>query len=214
MHIEQARVLQDTGNRIVLVTAIAGYMHADVVVMAGATTPEATPMDLRLDPTLPMAETIVELERLAPRGRRGNRRHGRRDRGRPRDHQRRSPLQLRFSLDIRGPIDDLYRGVAPRHRRLHRGGRPPPWIEGQVPRAASVPTRGREMTDFGGLRGCCEGDRRAVHAHALGRGARRDLHRRAGCRTRWSSSLARTESATTPTRTPSPPTRRSPPRSS
>ncbi len=30
MHIEQARVLQDTGNRIGLVTAIAGYVHADV----------------------------------------------------------------------------------------------------------------------------------------------------------------------------------------
>ena len=32
MHIEQARVLQDTGNRIGIVTAIAGYVHADVVV--------------------------------------------------------------------------------------------------------------------------------------------------------------------------------------
>src|SRR5207253_13245 len=30
MHIEQARVLQDTGNRIGIVTAIAGYVHADV----------------------------------------------------------------------------------------------------------------------------------------------------------------------------------------
>ena len=32
MHIEQARVLQDTGNRIGIVNAIAGYVHADVVV--------------------------------------------------------------------------------------------------------------------------------------------------------------------------------------
>ena len=32
MHIEQARVLQDTGNRVGIVTAIAGYVHADVTV--------------------------------------------------------------------------------------------------------------------------------------------------------------------------------------
>ena len=32
MHIEQARVLQDTGNRIGVVTAIAGYVHADITV--------------------------------------------------------------------------------------------------------------------------------------------------------------------------------------
>ena len=30
MHIEQARVLQDTGNRVGIVNAIAGYVHADV----------------------------------------------------------------------------------------------------------------------------------------------------------------------------------------
>ena len=65
MHIEQARVLQDTGNRIGIVTAIAGYVHADVVVHGRGDHAGATPMDLRLDPTLPLAETIVELERLA-----------------------------------------------------------------------------------------------------------------------------------------------------
>src|SRR5690348_4422490 len=32
MHIEQARMLQDTGTRIGVVRAIAGYVHADVVV--------------------------------------------------------------------------------------------------------------------------------------------------------------------------------------
>src|SRR5207249_9368596 len=31
-HIEQARVLQDTGRRLGVVTAIAGYVHADVTV--------------------------------------------------------------------------------------------------------------------------------------------------------------------------------------
>ena len=39
MHIEQARVLQDTGNRIGIVNAIAGYVHADVSCKAAATTP-------------------------------------------------------------------------------------------------------------------------------------------------------------------------------
>src|SRR4051795_13344141 len=65
MHIEQARVLQDTGNRIGLVTAIAGYVHADVFVEGRGDHAGATPMDFRLDPTVPMAETILELERLA-----------------------------------------------------------------------------------------------------------------------------------------------------
>jgi len=57
MHIEQARVLQDTGNRVGIVTAIAGYVHADVVVTGRGDHAGATPMDLRLDPTLPLAET-------------------------------------------------------------------------------------------------------------------------------------------------------------
>src|SRR5204862_4780443 len=65
MHIEQARVLQDTGNRIGIVTAIAGYVHADVTVHGRGDHAGATPMDFRLDPTLPLAETIVELERVA-----------------------------------------------------------------------------------------------------------------------------------------------------
>src|SRR6266540_1036645 len=65
MHIEQARVLQDTGNRIGIVSAIAGYVHADVVVQGRGDHAGATPMDLRLDPTLPLAESIAELERLA-----------------------------------------------------------------------------------------------------------------------------------------------------
>ena len=51
MHIEQARVLQDTGNRIGIVSAIAGYVHADVVVHGRGDHAGATPMDFRLDPT-------------------------------------------------------------------------------------------------------------------------------------------------------------------
>src|SRR5712692_5643637 len=65
MHIEQARVLQDTGNRIGIVNAIAGYVHADVFVYGRGDHAGATPMNLRLDPTLVLAETAVELERLA-----------------------------------------------------------------------------------------------------------------------------------------------------
>jgi allantoate deiminase len=65
MHIEQARVLQDTGNRIGIVTAIAGYVHADVWVHGRADHAGATPMDFRLDPGPLVAECMLELERLA-----------------------------------------------------------------------------------------------------------------------------------------------------
>jgi allantoate deiminase len=111
MHIEQARVLQDTGSRIGLVTAIAGYVHADIVVHGRGDHAGATPMDLRLDPTLPMAETIVELERLA-------RAVGKGTVGTVGEIEvdpgiiNAIAARLRFSLDIRGPVDDLYRGVA------------------------------------------------------------------------------------------------------
>jgi len=111
MHIEQARVLQDTGNRIGLVTAIAGYVHADVVVHGRGDHAGATPMDLRLDPTVPMAETILELERLA-------REAGQGTVGTVGEIEVDPCLinaiaeQVRFSLDIRGPVEDAYRGVA------------------------------------------------------------------------------------------------------
>jgi hydantoinase/carbamoylase family amidase len=111
MHIEQARVLQDTGNRIGIVHAIAGYVHADVVVQGRGDHAGATPMDLRLDPTLVLAETALELERLA------------RDAGNgtvgtigelEADPNLINAIanSVRFSLDIRGPVDELYRGVA------------------------------------------------------------------------------------------------------
>jgi allantoate deiminase len=111
MHIEQARVLQDTGNRIGLVTAIAGYVHADVVVHGRGDHAGATPMDLRLDPTLPLAETIVELERLATAAGRGTV-------GTVGEIEvdpgiiNAVAAEARFSLDIRGPVDGAYRGVA------------------------------------------------------------------------------------------------------
>jgi allantoate deiminase len=111
MHIEQARVLQDTGNRIGIVNAIAGYVHADVRVTGRGDHAGATPMDLRLDPTLPLAETIVELERLANAAGQGTV-------GTVGEIEVRPGIinaiasGLRFSLDIRGPDDDAYQGVA------------------------------------------------------------------------------------------------------
>jgi hydantoinase/carbamoylase family amidase len=111
MHIEQARVLQDTGKRIGIVTAIAGYAHADVVVHGRGDHAGATPMDLRLDPTVPMAETILELERLAQQAGKGTV-------GTVGEIEVEPGIinaiasRVRFSLDIRGPDDDAYRGVA------------------------------------------------------------------------------------------------------
>jgi len=111
MHIEQARVLQDTGNRIGIVHAIAGYVHADVIVHGRGDHAGATPMDFRLDPTLVLAETALELERLAKEAGHGTvGTIGEIDV---------DPCLInaiasvvRFSLDIRGPVDELYRGVA------------------------------------------------------------------------------------------------------
>ncbi len=111
MHIEQARVLQDTGNRIGVVTAIAGYVHADVVVQGRGDHAGATPMELRLDPTLVLAETGLELERLASEAGRGTV-------GTIGEIDVDPGLinaiasRVRFSLDIRGPEDESYRAVA------------------------------------------------------------------------------------------------------
>jgi hydantoinase/carbamoylase family amidase len=111
MHIEQARVLQDTGNRIGLVTAIAGYVHADVTITGRGDHAGATPMDFRLDPTLPLAESVLELERLA-------RAAGKGTVGTVGEIDvdpgiiNAIAARLRFSLDIRGPDDDAYHGVA------------------------------------------------------------------------------------------------------
>jgi len=49
LHIEQARVLQDTGRRVGVVRAIAGYVHGDITVQGRADHAGATPMDMRRD---------------------------------------------------------------------------------------------------------------------------------------------------------------------
>lgn len=111
MHIEQARVLQDTGNRIGVVRAIAGYVHADVVVHGRGDHAGATPMDFRLDPGPVVAECILELERLARAA--GNGTVG--TVGEIEVHPsliNAIPEQIRFSLDIRGIDEDGFRRVA------------------------------------------------------------------------------------------------------
>jgi hydantoinase/carbamoylase family amidase len=111
MHIEQARVLQDTGKRIGIVNAIAGYVHADVHVRGRGDHAGATPMDLRLDPTTVLAETVLELERLATGAGHGTV-------GTVGEIEVDPGLinavaaELRFSLDIRGPEDERFQGVA------------------------------------------------------------------------------------------------------
>ena len=68
-------------------------------------------MDLRLDPTLPLAETVVELERLAVAAGNGTV-------GTVGEIEVQPGIinaigsALRFSLDIRGPDDEAYQGVA------------------------------------------------------------------------------------------------------
>ena len=111
MHIEQARVLQDTGNRLGVVTAIAGYVHADVTVHGRGDHAGATPMGFRLDPGLPLAEAILELERLARAA--GNGTVG--TVGEIEVHPsliNAIPERIRFSLDIRGIDQEAYGGVA------------------------------------------------------------------------------------------------------
>jgi hydantoinase/carbamoylase family amidase len=111
MHIEQARVLQDTANRIGIVTAIAGYVHADIVVHGRGDHAGATPMDFRLDPGLVMAECILELERLARAAGKGTVGTV----GEIEVHPsliNAIPERIRFSLDIRGIDEALFRAVA------------------------------------------------------------------------------------------------------
>src|SRR5262245_47510047 len=111
MHIEQARVLQDTGNRIGIVTAIAGYVHADVFVHGRGDHAGATPMDFRLDPGPVVAECILELERLA-------RAVGHGTVGTVGEIQvhpsliNAIPERIRMSLDIRGVDEPSFQGVA------------------------------------------------------------------------------------------------------
>jgi len=110
-HIEQARVLQDTGNRIGVVSAIAGYVHGDLWIEGRADHAGATPMGFRLDPGPVAAEVILELERLA-------RSAGKGTVGTVGELEAKPslinvvPAQVRLSLDVRGVDEESFRGVA------------------------------------------------------------------------------------------------------
>ena len=64
VHIEQGRVLWDTGERLGVVDAIAGFVHADLTIEGRADHAGATPMGFRSDAGLTAAEVVVELDRL------------------------------------------------------------------------------------------------------------------------------------------------------
>lgn len=111
LHIEQARVLQDTGNRIGVVNAIAGYVHADVTVYGIGDHAGATPMDLRRDAGLVAAECMLELERLAKEA--GNGTVGTVGEIELSPNLINAvPGKARFSLDIRGVDEESFVGVA------------------------------------------------------------------------------------------------------
>ena len=111
LHIEQARVLQDTQNRIGVVNAIAGYVHADIVVRGRGDHAGATPMGFREDAGLVMAECMLELERLAKQAGGGTVGTVGEIELRP-NLINAVPGQARFSLDIRGVDEEGFRGVA------------------------------------------------------------------------------------------------------
>ena len=160
MHIEQARVLQDTGNRIGIVEAIAGYVHADVVVArAAATTRERRRWTSGSTPALVLAETVARARAARARRRSGHRRHDRRDRGDP-GLINAIPGRIRFSLDIRGVDEDASTAASRATSRRSRRRRP---------RQRGM-TRGvRRAADAGG-----DADRRADRERArAGRRGRR-----------------------------------------
>lgn len=110
LHIEQGRVLQDTGRRLGVVSTIAGYVHGDIVVEGRADHAGATPMDMRCDSAVVAARTIVELERMAHAAGSGTV-------GTVGEIEvspgliNAIPGRTRISLDVRGPNDDAVRSV-------------------------------------------------------------------------------------------------------
>ena len=109
-HIEQARVLQDTENRLGIVNAIAGYIHGDITVTGRSDHAGATPMEFRNDAAVVAAHCIAELETIA-------RAAGGGTVGTVGELELEPgiinvvPGGARFSLDVRGPDDALVAGV-------------------------------------------------------------------------------------------------------
>jgi allantoate deiminase len=110
LHIEQARVLQDTSRRIGVVTAIAGISWYEVLVDGRADHAGATPMDFRLDASVPAARCVVELERLvreAGEGSVGTAGAFEVDPGLVNV----IPGHVRIGMDIRAPRDETIAGI-------------------------------------------------------------------------------------------------------
>jgi len=105
-HIEQARVLQDTDNRLGIVNAIAGYIHGDITVTGRSDHAGATPMDFRNDAAVVAALCVAELERLALAAGSGTvGTVGELDLSPGIINV--VPGGARLSLDVRGPVDEL-----------------------------------------------------------------------------------------------------------
>lgn len=144
-HIEQARVLQDSGQRLGVVTAIAGYVHADLFVTGRADHAGATPMDLRRDAGVLAAECVVELERLAAAAGEGTV-------GTAGELEVQPglinvvPGSARLSLDIRGVNDKAVQSVARditvfAHRRAEERGLGVEFQERQIVPATAMDRR-------------------------------------------------------------------------
>ena len=111
LHIEQARVLQDTENRIGVVDAVAGYVHADITIHGRGDHAGATPMGFRQDAGLVAAECVIELERLAFEAGKGTVGTVGEISLRP-NLINAVPGEARFSLDVRGVDGEGFRAVA------------------------------------------------------------------------------------------------------
>ena len=110
-HIEQGPILDQSGDRIGIVSSIVGYVFGDITVRGRASHAGGTPMDGRLDAGVVAAECILELERMASAAGHGTV-------GTVGDIAfspslvNAVPGEARFSLDIRSVDEDAFRGVA------------------------------------------------------------------------------------------------------
>jgi allantoate deiminase len=69
LHVEQGPVLHASGDDLGVVTAITGRRALDVVLTGTANHAGTTPMDLRADASVALAEVVLAVERLALDGR-------------------------------------------------------------------------------------------------------------------------------------------------
>ena len=212
VHIEQGRVLQDTGNAARDRRGDRRLHPRRPALPGRADHAGATPMDFRLDAAVPAAETIVELERLA--------------------HELGGdvvgtvgeievqpglinvvPGGVRLSLDLRSVSESARRAVRPDRRlRARARRRPAAWASNSSSARSCPCSRWTRASS----RRCARARRRA--ARRSGRCPRAPPTTRSawprGCRARWSSSRASTASRTRRSSRPTRPTQRSPRRSS